>query len=47
MAIGKAGAKNAAYSCCRNTGFEIMKISKRAYEDYRAELSRDKGEAGK
>jgi 5-(carboxyamino)imidazole ribonucleotide mutase len=46
MAIGTAGAKNAAYLAAEILGLKYENIRK-AYEDYRAELSRDKGEAGK
>ncbi len=46
MAIGTSGAKNAAYLAAEILSLKYENIRK-SYEDYRAELSRDKGEAGR
>jgi 5-(carboxyamino)imidazole ribonucleotide mutase len=46
VAIGTSGAKNAAYLAAEILGLKYENIRK-AYEDYRKELAKDKGEAGK
>ncbi|MDD4923310.1 MAG: 5-(carboxyamino)imidazole ribonucleotide mutase [Dehalococcoidales bacterium] len=46
VAIGTAGAKNAAFLAAEILGLKYENIRK-AYEDYRKELAKDKGEAGK
>jgi 5-(carboxyamino)imidazole ribonucleotide mutase len=46
VAIGTSGAKNAAYLAAEILGLKYENIRK-AYENYRKELAKDKGEAGK
>lgn len=46
VAIGTAGAKNAAFLAAEILGLKYENI-RNAYEDYRKELAKDKGEAGK
>lgn len=45
VAIGTAGAKNAAFLAAEILGLKYENI-KKAYEDYRKEMAKDKGEAG-
>jgi 5-(carboxyamino)imidazole ribonucleotide mutase len=45
VAIGTAGAKNAAFLAAEILGLKYENIRK-AYEDYRKEMAKDKGEAG-
>ena len=46
VAIGTAGAKNAAYLAAEILGLKYDNIRK-AYDDYRRELAKDKGETSK
>ncbi len=45
VAIGSAGARNAAFLAAEILGLKYENI-REAYDEYRKELSRDKGEAG-